>query len=193
MTDLPFIALPAPTNVPRAGSGSGPRSQVRTPGRARQGQRLGGRFTRLSQRLATPQGMAELRNDPGSIAPERAVVFDIADLPDVKKVYRAFEKLGFELMDEEETAAVDADFPMQPNAGNIAERLPVPGVTSTRAFEDMDAAECCHSAARLSGLAQAVQLLDERADIAGEALDHGLHERFGLQTGEVQMMAGFDT
>lgn len=114
MTDLPFIALPAPTNVPRAGGGSGPRSQVRTPGRVRQGQRLGGRFTRLSQRLAMPQGMAELRNDPGSIAPERAVVFDIADLPDVKKVYRAFEKLGFELMDEEETAAVDEDFPMRP-------------------------------------------------------------------------------
>jgi len=114
MTDLPFIALPAPTTVPRVGSGKGPRTQVRPPGRDRQRQRLGGRFTRLSQRLATPQGLAELRNDPGSIAPERAVVFDIADLPDAKKVYRAFEKLGFELMDEEETAAVDADFPMLP-------------------------------------------------------------------------------
>lgn len=114
MTDLPFIALPAPTTVPRVGSGTGPRTHVRTPGRDRQGQRLGGRFARLSQRLATPQGMAELRNDPGSIAPERAVVFDIADLPDAKKVYRAFEKLGFELMDEEETAALDADFPMLP-------------------------------------------------------------------------------
>lgn len=114
MTDLPFIALPAPNNVPRAGSGSGPRSQVRTPGRDRQRQRLGGRFTRLSQRLATPQGLAELRNDPGSIAPERAVVFELADLPDVKKVYRALAALGFELMEEDETTAVDADFPLLP-------------------------------------------------------------------------------
>ncbi len=116
MTDLPFIALPAPNNVPRAGSDGAkfPRSQVRVPGRDRQRQRLGGRFTRLSQRLATPQGLAELRNDPGSIAPERAVVFELADLPDVKKVYRALAALGFELMDEDETTAVDADFPLMP-------------------------------------------------------------------------------
>lgn len=114
MTDLPFIALPGPNNIPRSGSGTGPRSQVRTPGRDRQHQRLGGRFMRLSQRLQTPQGLAELRNDPGSIAPERAVVFELADLPDVKKVYRALDKLGFELMDEEETTTVDADFPLLP-------------------------------------------------------------------------------
>jgi hypothetical protein len=116
MTDLPFIALPAPNNIPRAGSGGTnfPRSQVRVPGRERQRQRLGGRFTRLSQRLATPQGLAELRNDPASIAPERAVVFELADLPDVKKVYRALAALGFELMDEEETRTVDADFPLVP-------------------------------------------------------------------------------
>src|SRR5262245_43429842 len=116
MTDLPFIALPAPNNVPRAGSDGAkfPRSQVRVPGRDRQRQRLGGRFTRLSQRLATPQGLAELRNDPGSIAPERAVVFELVDLPDVKKVYRALGALGFELMDEDETSAVDEDFPLMP-------------------------------------------------------------------------------
>lgn len=55
---------------------------------------------------------------------ERAVVFDVADLPDVKKVYRAFEKLGFELMDEEETAAVDADFPMQPTPATSLSACP---------------------------------------------------------------------
>jgi hypothetical protein len=116
MVDLPFIALPVPTNVRRVSAGGGrfPRSQVQTPGRARQGQRLGGRFARLSERLATPEGLAELREDPASIAPERAVVFELADLPDAKKVYRALDALGFELLDEDETKAVDADFPLKP-------------------------------------------------------------------------------
>ena len=118
MTDLPFIVLPAPNDILRTGDGSGnfPRSQVRLPGRDRQRQRLGGRFTRLNERLATPQGLAELRADPGSIAPERAVVFEVVDLPDIKKVYRALSVLGFELMDEDETKALDADFPLQPTA-----------------------------------------------------------------------------
>jgi hypothetical protein len=115
MTDLPFIALPAPANVRRVSGGTNfPRSQVQIPGRARQGQRLGGRFARLSQRLSSPAGLAELRDDPGSIAPERAVVFELADFPDAKKVYGALAKLGFELLDEDEVKAVDADFPLKP-------------------------------------------------------------------------------
>src|SRR5215470_9295824 len=116
MTDLPFIALPDPRTVQRmtAGPGRFPRSQVQIPGRARQGQRLGGRFARVSERLATPEGLAELRDDPGSIAPERAVVFELADLPDAKKVYRALAALGFELLEEDETKAVHADFPLKP-------------------------------------------------------------------------------
>jgi hypothetical protein len=115
MPELPFIALPAPQNIQRPGSGGRfPRSQIRPPGRARQRERLSGRFARLSQRLSTPAGLAELREDPASIAPERAVVFEVADLPDLKKVYRALDALGFELMDEEETTVVDADFPLLP-------------------------------------------------------------------------------
>lgn len=147
MTQLPFIALPQPNNVQRAsGDGGFPRTSIRTPGRDRQRQRLGGRFARVSQRLATPEGMAELRNDPGSIAPERAVVFEIADLPDVKKVYRALAALGFELMDEDEFSAVDADFPKLPtdkgrdrSGEAVVHRLyfAMPGEQQVRSLVDM--------------------------------------------------------
>lgn len=109
MTDLPFIALPHPTTVDRTTGNGFPRTQVQLPGRGRQRARLAGRFTRLSQRLATPEGLAELRNDPGSIAPERAVVLEIIDL-DAEKVYRALRALGLELMDEDEVARPSAEF-----------------------------------------------------------------------------------
>lgn len=108
MTDLPFIALPKPNTVARA-TGNFPRPQVQLPGRSRQSARFAGRFARVSQKLATPEGMAELRNDPGSIAPERAVVFEIIDL-DMAKAYRALKALGFELMDEDEVTKPNVDF-----------------------------------------------------------------------------------
>jgi hypothetical protein len=114
MPDQPFISLPRPSTIPRVTGDGFPRTQIRVPGRDRQSQRLGGRFARVSRRLATPQGLAELRSDPGSIAPERAIVFEIVDLPDLKKVYRALNVLGFELMEEDEFNAVEADFPKTP-------------------------------------------------------------------------------
>lgn len=113
MTDLPFIAFPKPNTVERKSGGGFPRPTVRPPGRDRQRTRLAGRFTQLSERLATPAGLAELRNDPGSIAPERAVVLEIVDL-DPTKVYRALGKLGFDLMDEDELLRLDAEFQKLP-------------------------------------------------------------------------------
>lgn len=113
MTDLPFIPLPKSETFDRP-SKKPPLPNVNVPGRARQRGRLAGRFARLSAGLATPAGMAELRSDPGSIAVERAVVFELIDL-DVRKAYGALALLGFELLDEDdEERPNDAGFTLKP-------------------------------------------------------------------------------
>lgn len=159
MTDLPFIALPQPKTVDRATGNGFPRTQIQLPGRGRQRARLAGRFTRLSQRLATPQGLAELRNDPGSIAPERAVVLEIVDL-DAEKVYRALRALGLELMDEDEVSKPSAEFLKPPTkAGRDRSGDPV----VHRLYFAMPGEEQVRS----------LVALWERYD-RGETFDHGL-------------------
>lgn len=76
MPELPLLRLPAaepanPKSPPRGGS------SVARPNRARQGARLDPRFERLQNVAANPAQIMALREDPASIAPERAIVFEV--------------------------------------------------------------------------------------------------------------------
>jgi hypothetical protein len=75
MAERPLLALPRPTKPPRPGG----RIVESVPGISarRQTQRLGPKFDRLRQVLPDPARLAELRDDPGAIVPERALVFEV--------------------------------------------------------------------------------------------------------------------
>lgn len=106
MTDLPFIQFPKPETFKRESGVQRPRGfSLRKPGREAQAKRLGSRFDELGSRLSTPEGLAQLRSDPGSIAPERAVVFELAG-GDPERAYSALRNIpGFELLGEDEETA----------------------------------------------------------------------------------------
>ncbi len=64
----------------------------------RQGERLGHRFERLTKVAGDPTALLDLRDDPASIAPERAIVFEIAGSVDA--FYAQAQKLGLEYLGE---------------------------------------------------------------------------------------------
>ena len=76
----------------------------------RQGQRLGPEFKRLQTVLASDESGLSLRDDPSSIAPERALVFEVAG--SIDDFYQLVTRIrGFEfLADEETTFDPDEDF-----------------------------------------------------------------------------------
>ena len=76
----------------------------------RQGQRLGPRFERLRTVLASDESGLSLRADPSSIAPERALVFEVAG--SISDFYRLVTKIrGLEFLADEETEfEPDEDF-----------------------------------------------------------------------------------
>ena len=109
MPEYPFLPLPrfergepppAPRFVPSA-------PNVST---ARQGQRLGPRFSRLANVLAEDRDGLSLREDPSSIAPERALVLEVAgSLVDFHALTRHVDGLEF-LGTEEIEFDPDEDF-----------------------------------------------------------------------------------
>ena len=108
MPERPLLKLPNP--VPFQ-PGPGPRAvpNLAKPDRARQGQRLGPRFDRLTQVANDPDALMAFRNDPMSIAPERAVVFEVAG--QLADFYEQARALGLEyLADYEDDIEPSADF-----------------------------------------------------------------------------------
>lgn len=108
MPTRPLLKLPQPED---ANPPQGPRniSDVSRPSRTRQGQRLAPRFERLSRVVNDPQQALDLRTDPDAIAPERAIVFEIAG--SVLEFYREASVIGFEyLADDELDIQPDDDF-----------------------------------------------------------------------------------
>lgn len=102
MTDLPFINLPPAVSIDRAKGRPSPRGGMAKPGRAAQVGRLGTRFQRLKERFSSPEGIAELRADPASIAPERALVFELSEI-NPGSAYTALKNIpGFEFLGEDE-------------------------------------------------------------------------------------------
>ena len=108
MAEFPLLPIPAPDPAQRPG---GPRggSDPRLPSKARQGERLGPVFRRL-QEYSGSDRLHELKQDPTAIAPERALVFEVAGAVD--QFRRAIGRVqGFEwLGDEELEFDADSDF-----------------------------------------------------------------------------------
>ena len=106
MAEYPLLPLPpAEPGEPPPAPGfpqGGPRLSPR-----RQGQRLGPRFERLRTVLASDESELSLRADPSSIAPERALVFEVAG--SIRDFYRLVTRIqGLEFLADEE-AVFDPD------------------------------------------------------------------------------------
>ena len=106
MAEFPLLPLPAPKSV-EPPKGSGPPKQLRLPSRARQGERIGPVFQRLRDAFGKGRDPLELQSDPSAIAPERALVMEVAGTThDFQKAARRVP--GLEFLGEDEFA-FDAD------------------------------------------------------------------------------------
>lgn len=126
MPERPLLRLPEPADIqPPPGHGGGRRPRV--PGRARQRARLGPAYQRLRAALDRPNGGLELRADPLGIAPDRAIVMEIAgSLADFHKAVGRIPGLAF-LIDEDISFAPDDDFAAVDRAGEPIPDRAVPG------------------------------------------------------------------
>jgi len=103
MSERPLLALPRPSRVPPPKSKPPPREKVLGLSSARQFERLGPKFDRLGGVVSEPGRLAELREDPGAIVPERALVFVVSGtMSDFYRAVYAVEGLEFLGEDEDE-------------------------------------------------------------------------------------------
>jgi len=104
----PLLRLPnpepiAPPRPPRGGQ------NIIKPSRNRQAERLAPRFDRLANVAGAAQDVMQLRMDPDAIAPERAIVFEVAG--SLIDFYKHAADIGLEfLADDEMEFAPDQDF-----------------------------------------------------------------------------------
>jgi hypothetical protein len=109
MAKRPLLAMPHPARrTPPARRPPRENIPAATPGG--QAARVGPKFQRLEDSLRDPQALAELRDDPAAIVPERALVFEVAS--DVVDFYQAVRGVpGLEFLGEDEgDATPDDDF-----------------------------------------------------------------------------------
>ena len=109
MAEFPLLPIPTPEPDRRPpGSGGGGRLQL--PDRTRQGHRLGPVFQRLRAVFDEERDPLTLCEDPAGIAPERALVLEVAGMID--KFHEAVRRVpGLELLGDEETEfEPDTDF-----------------------------------------------------------------------------------
>jgi hypothetical protein len=125
--ERPLLNLPAPTilDPPRRFGGGAP---VTRPSRDRQRERIDPRFQRLAAVAGTPAELMALRDDPSSIAPERAIVFEVEG--SLKDFYEQARAIGLEYLgDFEEEFDQSDDFfiedePDEKLAGRIYLAMP---------------------------------------------------------------------
>lgn len=108
MADYPLLPLPAAIRREVRGRRRGA-GKIRLPGRERQGERFGPVFERL-RRALDPDHPLTFGEDPAGIAPERALVFEIAG--SVTGFHKAIAKVdGLEFLGDEDTEwPADEDF-----------------------------------------------------------------------------------
>lgn len=99
MPDRPLLKLPTPVDTTPKAPPTG-RDNVVRPNRARQDARINPRFERLEQVVDNPAQIVDLRADPASIAPERAIVFEVEG--SVEDFYAQATALGLEYLGEYE-------------------------------------------------------------------------------------------
>ena len=130
MAEFPLLPIPAPGIDQRP---AGPRggSNLRLPTRQRQGQRFQPTFQSLRDVFDNDRDPLTLRHDPAGIAPERALVLEIAG--SVDRFYQAITRIpGLEYLGEEEMEFdADADFAVHDTRkgreGEVRDDRPVGG------------------------------------------------------------------
>lgn len=122
MPDRPLLRLPEPVPFDRR---PGPRAvtNIARPARGRQRDRLGPRFDRLMQVAGDPRALMAFRDDPASIAPERAIVFEVAGL--LRDFYAQARALGLEYLGdfEDEIEPTDEFYDRQRPERRITGRI----------------------------------------------------------------------
>lgn len=109
MTDYPLLPVPTPGPDKRPGGGGGG-GKIQTPSRARQRARLGPTFQRLQDVFDQNRDPVALREDLLGIAPERALVFEVAgSIDDFAAAVARIDGLDFPA-DEELILDPDEDF-----------------------------------------------------------------------------------
>lgn len=109
MTDYPLLPIPNPGRAkrPKGGGGGG---KIQTPSLDRQRERLGPTFQRLRDIFDQNRDPLSLREDPAGIAPERALVFEVAgSIGDFNAAVGKINGLDF-LADQDLIFAADGDF-----------------------------------------------------------------------------------
>ncbi|MGI3211030.1 S8 family peptidase [Roseovarius tibetensis] len=126
MAERPLLGLLQPNRTTPKGRAVPIQEKVAAPSVDRQAQRVGPKFDRLSQALPDAQRLAALQDDPAAIAPERALVFEIAST--VVDFHRALSQIsGLELLGEDEDEVEpDDDFATTDKDGNRREDKAVP-------------------------------------------------------------------
>lgn len=108
MPDRPLLSLPQPEPFTLRGRGGGG-ADISRPTRDRQRARIDPRFDRLDRVAADPQQILALRDDPASIAPERAIVFEVEG--SLEDFYAQARAIGLEYLgDYEDDFAPSDDF-----------------------------------------------------------------------------------
>ena len=110
MPERPLLKLPIPNEIIPSSRSFYLNDPVRGLTPQRQAQRLGRVFDRLDQVLPDPDKLADLRDDPSAIVPERALVFEVAGT--LSDFYRSASRIpGLEFLGEDEKEIVaDEDF-----------------------------------------------------------------------------------
>ena len=130
MAEFPLLPVPAP-EVDRRPPGPRGGGDLRLPTRQRQGERFQPTFQRLRDVLDDGHDPLTLRHDPGGIAPERALVLEVAGSVDA--FYQAVGHVpGLEYLgDEEMEFDADEDFAVpdmrQGRRGQVRDDKPVGG------------------------------------------------------------------
>lgn len=115
MAERPLLRIPSAARkarIPKPPRAVDPNAKISRPGHERQVGRLGPRFDRLRQATAQPptQAALALQSDPDGIAPERAIVFEVAgSLTDFYSQVSRLQGLEFLLEDDVELEP-DDDF-----------------------------------------------------------------------------------
>ncbi|MFB9244509.1 S8 family peptidase [Massilia antarctica] len=124
MVKRSLLILPSPQPIaPPRGHGGG--SQPRLPNKPFQIAQYGPAFSRLREVFAGRKSVIELRNDPTSLAPDRAIVFEIAGtIPDFLKAAKRIP--GLEIIAESEV-----EFSADENFATIDKRKGKEGLDRT--------------------------------------------------------------
>ena len=110
MAEYPLLPLPRQTRGTRPTSHQFPPTSPQRPTLQRQNERLGPKFDRLNSLLRNDRSGATLREDASSMAPERALVLEVAgSIRDFHLLTRQMTGLEF-LADEDITFGADQDF-----------------------------------------------------------------------------------